>query len=243
MEGSRCESLQTCQGLALILLSREQLSYLQIFFQTSHHIQIYFYALCLKYLLGDPFYHAADSAGIWFPPKNGFHASIPSFEDIKTIPISLFASAFDTFLFKKLPRVLNQPYEQVEWHYNPLCRGCKYEPECRPRAQKGGLGSMPNISIDDARVLKDLLRLSHVSAPFNSDDEKLTDIEQLHDLFAKPRKLDIISGRSPVLVKKSKQILAVSRRRMKRGPILSPLIEAARENTIQVSSEVLLPHS
>lgn len=102
---------------------------------------------------------------------------------------------------------------------------------------------MPNISIDDARVLKDLLRLSHVSAPFNSDDEKLTDIEQLHDLFAKPRKLDIISGRSPVLVKKSKQILAVSRRRMKRGPILSPLIEAARENTIQVSSEVLLPHS
>lgn len=95
---------------------------------------------------------------------------------------------------------------------------------------------MPNISIDDAKVLKDLLRLSRVSAPFNSD-EKLTDIEQLHDLFAKPHKLDMISGRSPALVKKSKRILAIPRKRKKRGPILSPLVEAARENGIQVSSE------
>jgi hypothetical protein len=96
---------------------------------------------------------------------------------------------------------------------------------------------MPNISIDDARVLKDLLRLSHVSAPFDSN-ENLTDIEQLHDLFAKPRNLDIISGRSPALVKKSKQILRVSRKRRNKGPLLSPPVEAARENAIQVSSEM-----
>lgn len=98
---------------------------------------------------------------------------------------------------------------------------------------------MPNISIDDARVLKDLLQLSRVSAPFSSD-EKLTDIEQLHDLFVQPRKLDIISRRSPALVKKSKQILGVSRRRINKGPLLSPSVEAATENTIQVSSGVLL---
>ncbi|KAF8806577.1 hypothetical protein BYT27DRAFT_7101537 [Phlegmacium glaucopus] len=202
--------------------------------KTSHHIQIYFYTLCLKYLLGHPFHHADDSAGIWLPPKDGFHTITPSFEDIKPLSISLLAPAFDTFLFEKLPRLLSQPYEQVKWHYNPLCHSCKYEPECRSRVQKeGGLGSMPNISIDDARVLKDLLRLSHVSAPFNSD-ENLTDIEQLHDLFANPRKLDIISRRSPALIKKSKQILAIPKKRMKRGPILSPLVEAARENAIQV---------
>ena len=218
------------------ILQGTAFSLADLFLQTSHHIQIYFYTLYLKYLLGHPFCHADDSAGIWLPPKDGFHTSTPSFEDIKSISISLLAPAFDTFLFKELPRILNQPYEQVKWHYNPLCHGCKYEPECRPRVQKeGGLGSMPNISIDDAKVLKDLLRLSDVSAPFN---ESLTDIEQLHDLFAKPRKLDIILGRSPALVKKSKQILAIPRKRMKRGPILSPLVEAARENMVQVSSEV-----
>lgn len=221
------------------VIQRTVFSFAHFFYpQTSHHIQIYFYTLCLKHLLEHPLYQAVDSAGIWLPPTNGFHTSTPSLEDIKSISISLLAPAFDTFLFEELPRILSQRYEQVKWHYNPLCHGCKYEPECRPRVQKeGGLGSMPNISIDDARVLKDLLRLSHVSAPFDSD-EKLTDIEQLHDLFAKPRKLDIISGRSPVLVKKSKQILGVSRKRMKKGPLLSPPVEAARENAIQVSSEM-----
>jgi hypothetical protein len=210
--------------------------------QTSHHIQIYFYTLCLKYLLEHPLYHAVNSAGIWLPPTNGFRTSTPSLDDIKSISISLFAPAFDAFLFEELPRILYQPYEQVKWHYNPLCHGCKYELECKSRVQKeGGLGSMPNISIDNARVLKDLLRLSHVSAPFNSD-EKLTDIEQLHDLFAKPRRLDIISGRSPALVKKSKQILGVSRKRTKKGPLLSPSVEAARENAIQVSTEVPCPY-
>ena len=97
---------------------------------------------------------------------------------------------------------------------------------------------MPNISIDDARVLKGLLRVSHVSASFKSD-EKLTDIEQLHDLFAKPSKLDNVSRKSPALVKQSKQILGISGKHMKRGPIVSPIVEAARENAIQVSSEVL----
>lgn len=204
-------------------------------FQTSHHIQIYFYTLCLEYLLGHPFYHTADSAGIWLPPKEGFHTSTPSFEDIKTISVSLLAPTFDNFLFEKLPRILHQPYEQAKWHYNPSCHGCKYEPECRTRVQKeGGLGSMPNISIEDARALKDLLRLPPVSGPVNLD-EKLTDIEQLHDLFMKPCELD---KRSPALVKRSKQILAISRKRTKRGPMLSPLVEAARKNAIQVSSEV-----
>ncbi|KAF8963694.1 hypothetical protein BDZ97DRAFT_1819948, partial [Flammula alnicola] len=203
--------------------------------KTSHHIQIYFYTLCLTYLLRPPFFRVADSAGIWLPPKDGFQATPPSIDNIKAISISLLAPALDAFLFRELPKVIALPSERVKWHYNPLCRGCRYEPECRTRAQdEGRLGSMPNISIDDAGALKDLLRISFVSALPNRD-ESLSDIEELHELVANPAKLEDIARSSPTVVKKAKQILSLPKRvRMKKGAAQSPIVEAARTHEIQI---------
>jgi hypothetical protein len=106
--------------------------------------------------------------------------------------MSLLAPVLDALLFRDLPKVIALPSDRVKWHYNPLCRGCRYEPKCRTRTQDHGeLGSMPNISLDDAKALKDLLRDARRTSPPNQG-ERLTDIEDLHRLVANHAKLDSI---------------------------------------------------
>ncbi|KAJ7503041.1 hypothetical protein B0H11DRAFT_1906826 [Mycena galericulata] len=74
--------------------------------QTPHHVQIYFYSLCLSYLLPHPFFRPAGSAAIWLPPADGFDGdTIPSLDDLKSINISLLAPSLDEFLFRRLPRI------------------------------------------------------------------------------------------------------------------------------------------
>ena len=150
--------------------------------------------------------------------------------------MSLLAPALDALLFRDLPKVIALPLDRVKWHYNPLCRGCRYEPECRTRAQDHGeLGSMPNISLDDAKALKDLLRDARRASPPNQS-ERLTDIEDLHRLVANHAKLDSIAKSSPTVVKKAKQVLQLPKKfRPQIGSILSPIVEAARMKVIQVS--------
>jgi hypothetical protein len=198
------------------------------YFKVSHHIQIYFYTLCLSHILQPPFFYAAGSAGIWLPPKDGFQFSPPSITDINSLSVSLLAPAFDAYLFRELPQVISLPFEKVNWHYNPLCRGCRYEPDCRSRAvAENKLGIIPNVSIDDAKVLKDLLRASRAIPP-------LTDIEELHELMMNPAKLEQIAKTSPTVLRKAKQILLLPKR--KKGILISPAVEAARTRQIQVSS-------
>ncbi|KAF9560961.1 hypothetical protein CPC08DRAFT_735698 [Agrocybe pediades] len=202
----------------------------------SHHIQIYFYTLCLNHLLRQPPFHWSNSAGVWLPPNDGFDVASPSIDDIKTISMSLLAPPLDTLLFRDLPRVITSPFDEIKWHYNPLCRGCRYETDCRTRAEKQGeLGSMPNISIDDARALKDLLRISRTGS-FNSNasSDRLTDIEDLHELVRNQTKFSRLSKSSPTIVKKTKQILSLPKKIRAHQEIESPIVEAARTKFIQV---------
>ncbi|KJA28890.1 hypothetical protein HYPSUDRAFT_1082968 [Hypholoma sublateritium FD-334 SS-4] len=203
--------------------------------KTSHHIQIYFYTLCLSYLLEPPFFQIAGTSGIWLPPKDGFQTSSPSVADIKTVSVSLLAPALDALLFRELPKIISLPVAKVKWHYNPLCHGCQYERTCRARAEdEGQLGRMPNLSIDDAQILKDLLRISR-SAGFQSTGVKLTDIEELHHLLANPAKVDQVAKASPTLFKKGKRILSLPKKVYQRNAALqSPLVEAARTQEIQI---------
>uniref|UniRef100_A0A8H7Y8C3 Uncharacterized protein n=1 Tax=Psilocybe cubensis TaxID=181762 RepID=A0A8H7Y8C3_PSICU len=203
--------------------------------KTSHHIQIYFYTLCLNYLLTQPHFRNADSAGIWLAPQDGFDVFPPSMDDIKTITISLLSPTLDTLLFRDLPKIISKPVERVKWHYNPLCRGCRFESECRPRAQaQGELGSMPNISIDDAKTLQDLLRISRVSSIPNSG-VRLPDIEELHQLVGNTTKFETIAKSSPIIVKRAKHILGLPKKtRMQNVAAYSPAIEAVRRNNVQI---------
>lgn len=157
-------------------------------------------------------------------------------DDIKTISVSLLSPTLDALLFRDLAKIVSMPIERVKWHYNPLCRGCRYESDCRPRAQtQGELGIMPNISIDDAKILKDLLRVYRVSS-FPKSDVRLPDIEELHELVGNTARLDSIAKSSPTVVKRAKQILTLPKKiRVQQVTVHSPVIEAVRTNNIQVS--------
>ncbi|PPQ79589.1 hypothetical protein CVT26_015431, partial [Gymnopilus dilepis] len=202
--------------------------------KASHHIQVYFYTLCLNYLLHNPSYQSTDTAGVWLPQGEDFDTVPPSADDIKTISISLLAPALDALLFIQLPRVIGLQYQDVKWHYNALCHGCRYEPECRTRAlDNGEIGSMPNISIDDARVLKDLLRISRVSS-LPKLERRLPDLEELHLLFENRSKVDRVARANPTIVKRAKQILAIPKKVPSTQRVLhSAVVEAARSQEIQ----------
>ncbi|KAJ7099528.1 hypothetical protein B0H15DRAFT_878098 [Mycena belliarum] len=196
--------------------------------KTSHHVQIYFYNLCLSYLLPRPFFQPAGSAAIWLPPADGFGAdSEPSFDDLKSINTSLLAPSLDDFLFRRLPKILSLPREKVDWHYNPLCRGCPFKSDCETRTiEDGELGAIPNMSFAEVKTIRTLLGISRGSS---GTDSFVTDIEDLHLLLADAAKLEKIRSSFPSTLKKAKRILAVQR-----NSLVSPIVEAARTKTVQV---------
>lgn len=144
------------------------------------------------------------------------------------------------FLFTKLPTILALPREQVSWHFNPLCRTCSFEPECRSRStREQTIGSLSNISLDDAAVLESLLVISR-GRQDGQHKELLPDIEELHMLFAdKPKAVDM-EREFPTTLRKSKRILGIPNRRYKDGKIIpsSAKIEAARSHTVKASQNL-----
>ncbi|KAJ7125176.1 hypothetical protein C8R44DRAFT_830984 [Mycena epipterygia] len=196
--------------------------------KTSHHVQIYFYTLCLSYLLPQPFFRPAGSAAIWLPPPDGFDSeTIPSLEDLKSINTSLLEPSLDEFLFHRLPRILSLPHDSVNWHLNPLCRGCPFKSDCEKRAvEDGELGTIPNISLAQIGTIRTLLGISR---GFPGTESTVTDIEDLHLLLNDAIKLDKIRKAFPSTLKKAKRILAVQR-----TSLTSPVVEAARTKKIQV---------
>ncbi|PPQ78064.1 hypothetical protein CVT26_015466 [Gymnopilus dilepis] len=203
-------------------------------FSTSHQVQVYFYTLCLDDLLRHPSFENADTAGVWLSPGANSETGVPSMNDIKTITVSLMAPVFNALLFRELPKIVGLPYEEVKWHYNPLCRGCRFESKCRTRAlDEGKIGSMPNISIEDAKVLEDLLQMSRVASR-RPLEKQLPDIEELHKLFDSDTQLHYLAS-SPAILRRAKQILAIPKKSSSvQGNVRSPAIEASRSKEIQV---------
>ncbi|KAJ6497569.1 hypothetical protein C8R45DRAFT_822435 [Mycena sanguinolenta] len=195
--------------------------------KTSHHVQIYFYNLCLSYLLPEPFFKPAGSAAIWLPSADEFDSEPTScFDDLKSINISLLKPSLDDFLFRRLPKILSLPHANIDWHFNPLCRGCPFEADCRKRTiEDGELGCMPNISLAEVKPIRNLLGISR---GFSTEDSA-TDIEDLHLLLGDAEKLDRIRKSFPSTLKKTKKILAVQR-----FASVSPMVEAARSKAVQV---------
>ncbi|PPQ97003.1 hypothetical protein CVT26_006447 [Gymnopilus dilepis] len=204
--------------------------------QPSHHVQLYFYNLCLKYLLRLPPYSALDEAGVWLPGDAFSNASSPSTMDIKVIRLSLLQRTLDAFLFKELPDIVTSPYEEVNWHYNGMCRGCRFESGCRSRAvARGEIGSLPNISIEDYKVLKNLLKISRVHAVSASDGD-LTDIEELHFLFQDRPAVESIERIAPTVIKRAKRVLGIPKKpSISKRDLSSPILEASMSKRIQAS--------
>lgn len=192
--------------------------------KTSHQVQLYFYYQCLLHLLPRPRYKPMADLAIWLPTSAN---SEPSFHGIRTVSKSTLVDTLRPYLFEELPRTLNLPQEQVPWHFNPLCRGCPFERICIERAVgEGTLGSMPNISLDDAQVLRQLLSTAHA-------DQHKSDIENLHEILGNPAQFSELERKVPSLSRKTKIILGIPPRRKTIGPLLSPMVEAAITGEIQ----------
>lgn len=205
---------------------------LKYFCQTSHLVQIYFYTMCLSLLLSQPF-RPSGATAVWLPPPGDFLSSPPSLHQLKAINFSLLSDSLDKFLFTRLPYILTLPREQVKWHFNPLCQTCHYEPKCRSRAvRERTLGSMPNISLDEANVLESLLAISRRES--KSSSGKLTDIEDLHKLFEDKDKIDVLSRSFPSTLRKAKRILGLPNRSDRKRVASSAILEAARTQTVKV---------
>ncbi|KAJ3833831.1 hypothetical protein F5878DRAFT_387710 [Lentinula raphanica] len=203
--------------------------------KTSHHVQIYFYTLCLNHLLPRTFFRASNSAAVWLPPDDGFDQNPPSLDDLKAVEISLLSFPLDDFLFRRLPAILSLPREDVFWHYNPLCQSCPFSPDCRQNAiDQGEIGSMSNISIPEAKLLRSLLQLWQESQRSHSPGE--TDIEDLALLLQDSNAMQRISGSYPVTMRKARRTLALPSRNRKNSKqdVSSPVVEAARTGKIQI---------
>lgn len=187
----------------------------------------------MKYILQRPFFEGANTAGIWLPPAEGFDTTNPHLSGIKTIDITLLSSSLDTFLFRRLPLILANQRDQVQWHLNPSCKSCKFAYDCEVKTvETGQLGSIPNLSVEDVHVLKDLLYLA--KSRLGSTTKALTDIEELHTLVNTEGLLNRLAVSGSSTVKRSRQLLAIPRRKKHVPGNASPVVEAAMSRKIQV---------
>ncbi|PPQ71223.1 hypothetical protein CVT26_011001 [Gymnopilus dilepis] len=204
------------------------------FVKASHQIQVYFYTVCMSYLLEDPAFIRSDSPAVWIPPQDQSHLA-PSFEDIKETSLDLLAEKFHNMIFHRLPIILRAPSEQIEWHYNAKCRDCRYASECGPKNKEGGyLGNLPNLSADDAEILKQLLKISGQYAGDQNRIETTTDIEDLQRVLSRPDTFQHIEKDHPLIVKKVRRVLKL-RTLIRQGTTVleSPLLKAYTSKTPQ----------
>jgi hypothetical protein len=189
----------------------------------------------LSYILQATFFQGAHTAGIWLPPAEGFDVANPDFADIKTIDITLLSSSLDAFFFRQLPIILTKQRDQVQWHLNPSCKSCKFVHDCEVvTLETGQLGVIPNLSVDDIHVLKELLHIAKGRVAAKS----LTDIEELHTLVSTDGLLNRLAEGDASVVKKSRRLLAIPRRPKTAAAVVSPVIEAARTKQTQVRAGI-----
>ncbi|KAH8115406.1 hypothetical protein DFH11DRAFT_1759716 [Phellopilus nigrolimitatus] len=191
--------------------------------KTSHHVQIYFYHVCLENLFSSH-YKPMGTAAVWIPPSvHG--ATEPSFDELNSIATPLLSLPLNEFLFNKLPEILSLKRDEVKWHLNPLCHGCAFEHECSRKAMHDGeLGAMANISIQDASVLRNVLAMTKEQS-FGSPT--ISDIEDLYTTVRSKAGMVELERSHPSTMKKAKQILKIHGN-------TSPVIDAARLKQIQV---------
>lgn len=201
--------------------------------KSSHNAQIGFYHLCLEQLLdsvpygpNSPILIPSENVSIWLP---GAEDQVELSEPVTT-PTSLLLPALRKFLFQTLPPILSLPRNKVEWHLNPSCQGCEFFDNCKESTvQDKRLGMIPDISISDARSIREVLRtargLGMLQAP-----GRVQEIDELNMLinFSSIQRLEAeYSGTT----KQFQRLLRVQGIQSDRW---SPLLEAAMTHQPQV---------
>lgn len=99
--------------------------------------------------------------------------------------------------------------------------------------EEGALGSMSNVSIDEARSLRGLLSLYRDMKP--RLEPPLSDIEDLSGLIQDRSAFARLSKSHPMTIKKAKRVLSLPVKERKDMLISSPMIDAALQTSIQVN--------
>lgn len=97
---------------------------------------------------------------------------------------------------------------------------------------------MSNISLEEARLLRNILGMSHKDAARQTG---LTDIEDLALLVGDRARFQQLTGSFPVTMKKVKRVLSLPLKRNTPQSYKSPILEAARTNAIQVFRTIQCP--
>lgn len=183
---------------------------------------------------------------MWIAPALTSGAYDPGFETLQPTSVSLLALSLDDFLFRKLPSILSRARADVKWHYNPVCRGCPFETECSTHATLDGeLGAMPNISLQDATLLQNFLKLAREMQAVDDEaaevdaSEWMTDIEDLDQVSRAKGLMQQLQESHPSTVRRAKRVLRLPERagrgrRSPDGDLGSPVIESVLTNSVQV---------
>ncbi|KAJ3398260.1 hypothetical protein CcCBS67573_g06160 [Chytriomyces confervae] len=112
--------------------------------KVSHQIQICIYALALAESLKTnyPDVSISDEGIVWMPPTLTTSIWPSVIDDVSvqnaTFSISTVQPLVTTILNKRIPHILKQELEAVEWGVGERCAGCEFEDGCSIRARKMG---------------------------------------------------------------------------------------------------------
>lgn len=194
--------------------------------------------MCLVKILSGPEFVPADNAAIWLPPSGSKVGTtlFPSFNTIEAIAIPLLSMPLEQFFFGTLPSIVHKNHAEVPWHFNPLCRGCTFENDCRERALKEGtLGTMPDISLSDIAVLHELKDHAR-DLDEHAQTKALTDIEELDKICRNETLLAKVASSFPISTRRARRILRFSEKTGSMKIFGSPKVTAAFNQRPQVNS-------
>ncbi|KAI8844105.1 hypothetical protein BJ741DRAFT_590049 [Chytriomyces cf. hyalinus JEL632] len=127
--------------------------------KVSHQVQICIYALALAKRLSNPLLDISisDEGIVWMPPTLTTNDCPSVIDDVsvqnatfsvstvrplavqkETFSISTVRPLVTTILNKRIPQILKQELEAVEWGVGERCAGCEFEDGCSIRARKVG---------------------------------------------------------------------------------------------------------
>ncbi|GAA94384.1 uncharacterized protein L969DRAFT_199954 [Mixia osmundae IAM 14324] len=167
----------------------------------SHFVQLYFYHLSMLDLLrnrADETWIPSEDMSVWLP-SHGVDGN-PA-----RTPIRLVAKRLDKMFFGDIPQMLGRAEREVDYHLNPLCKACDFEPSCRDRVNaEGRLGKIPGLSHADRHTF---LSLSRHEGSCSVD---ATEIEELDSLLHSPSRMAERSTAAPEASSRLRKALAVN---------------------------------
>ncbi|KAJ3069390.1 Tripartite DNA replication factor [Podochytrium sp. JEL0797] len=107
--------------------------------KVTHQIQIALYVACLSALISSTSIVIEEDAFVWLSPLREWPSSIDSLMTPESrFSLSTVAPLLQTLLNNKIPNLLNDRLEAVEWGVGARCEGCEFEPGCVARAKVTG---------------------------------------------------------------------------------------------------------